>query len=395
MKRNGNLVLAVIAAILGVLVLAAAVGLLWLRRADSPQPVPTQTPAPAQETEPVAVSGVQELRFEKQSSKALLLSWTAPDAEATEEYRVMRRPASEGDWKQIGAVGGSDLSYTDTLSSDAPQQYLYRVDRVPARGGDAVKGAVIPASNMTVCIDPGHYLHSSELTGDALYGYGEGLFTLRLGLALREELQSGYGISVVMTRTTDSITLDGYTDGELDNHHLSLRGSYAAGSDLFLSLHTNANQDNVNDSPTCNQPIGINKTIVFVNRVALASETAMAQANAIGARVTAVNDACGLSTTGRFEPGVPDALRTWSDDYNDSLDTPGTVCYRDGENHQDYYGVLRGAASVNVPGLIVEHGFHTVAEVRQAAMEGDLAQRWAEADAAGIAEGWGFVKISV
>ena len=65
MKRNGNLVLAVIAAILGVLVLAAAVGLLWLRRADSPQPVPTQTPAPAQETEPVAVSGVQELRFEK------------------------------------------------------------------------------------------------------------------------------------------------------------------------------------------------------------------------------------------------------------------------------------------------------------------------------------------
>ena len=118
----------------------------------------------------------------------------------------------------------------------------------------------------------------------------------------------------------------------------------------------------------------------------------MAQANAIGSRVTAVNAALGLTTTGdAFTAGKRDALITWSDAFNDSLDTPGTVCYRDGETHQDYYGVLRGAASVNVQGFIVEHGFHTVAEGRRAAMEGDLAQRWAEADAAGIAEGYGFV----
>ena len=52
-----------------------------------------------------------------------------------------------------------------------------------------------------------------------------------------------------------------------------------------------------------------------------------------------------------------------------------------------------GAASVGVPGLIVEYAFHTVAAVRQAAMQGDLAHRWAEADAAGLAEGWGFQNL--
>ena len=213
------------------------------------------------------------------------------------------------------------------------------------------------------------------------------------GLALRDVLRQDYGIAVTMTRETDDITLGGYTNGELDNAHLSLRGTFAEGADLFISLHTNANQDDVNGSPTCNQPVGINKTIVFVNRTALASETAMAQANAVGSRVTDVNEALGLSTAGRFEQRRADAIAAWSDAFNDSLDTPGTVCYRDGENHNDYYGVLRGAASVNVPGIIVEHGFHTVASVRQAAMQGDLARRWAEADAAGIAEGWGFVKL--
>lgn len=41
------------------------------------------------------------------------------------------------------------------------------------------------------------------------------------------------------------------------------------------------------------------------------------------------------------------------------------------------------AAAVGVPGLIIEHGFHTVAAMRRAAMQGDLAAQWAEGDAAG------------
>lgn len=385
MNQRGTTILACVAAVLGVLVLVAGLLLVRLNRTDT-----TRDSEPARTDAPDAQS-VTELGFERLSSSAIRLTWEAPENCAPRQYRILRRSASGGDWERRGET--DTCAYTDDLASSAPQQYLYRVDCVFGDGEDAALGRTIPASNVTVCIDPGHYLHSSELTGEELYGYGEGLFMLRLGLALRDVLRQDYGIAVTMTRETDDITLGGYTNGELDNAHLSLRGTFAEGADLFISLHTNANQDDVNGSPTCNQPVGINKTIVFVNRTALASETAMAQANAVGSRVTDVNEALGLSTAGRFEQRRADAIAAWSDAFNDSLDTPGTVCYRDGENHNDYYGVLRGAASVNVPGIIVEHGFHTVAAVRQAAMQGDLARRWAEADAAGIAEGWGFVKL--
>ena len=53
--------------------------------------------------------------------------------------------------------------------------------------------------------------------------------------------------------------------------------------------------------------------------------------------------------------------------------------------------MLRGASKVKVPGMIIEHGFHTVEEVRRLAMEEDLTQKWAEADAYGIAKGFGLV----
>ena len=43
--------------------------------------------------------------------------------------------------------------------------------------------------------------------------------------------------------------------------------------------------------------------------------------------------------------------------------------------------------------MIVEHGFHTIPEVRYEVLDGDLVQRWAEADARAIAEGFGVSKI--
>lgn len=63
------------------------------------------------------------------------------------------------------------------------------------------------------------------------------------------------------------------------------------------------------------------------------------------------------------------------------------MCKRTGTNG-DYYGVLRGASNVQVPGLIIEHGFHTVPEVRQAAVNEDLKNVWSKADAEGIAAGF-------
>ena len=54
--------------------------------------------------------------------------------------------------------------------------------------------------------------------------------------------------------------------------------------------------------------------------------------------------------------------------------------------------MLRGATNVGVPGMIIEHGYHSVKEVRYAAMRTDLASKWAKADAYGIAKGFGLVE---
>ena len=83
-------------------------------------------------------------------------------------------------------------------------------------------------------------------------------------------------------------------------------------------------------------------------------------------------------------------IREWTDAYNDATNVEGTVCRRMGQSG-DYYGVLRGAANVGVPGMIIEHGFHTVPEMRGTAKTGELAKAWARADAEGIAEGFGFL----
>ena len=193
-----------------------------------------------------------------------------------------------------------------------------------------------------------------------------------------------------MTRTTGTITLGGYTNLNLDRAHISLRGEYAAERDstLFLSIHTNANEENANGYDTCLQPVSINKSLVFVNMVAKKSDTILSVSNAIGTGLTRVNYDMGLSTVGEFRTATADTVLEWTKAYNDSLNTGGTVvCRTDGK--EDYYGVLRGASSVGIPGLIVEHGMHTIPEVRKAAL-GDLAEQWADADAYGIAYGFGF-----
>ena len=114
-------------------------------------------------------------------------------------------------------------------------------------------------------------------------------------------------------------------------------------------------------------------------------------ANRIGSGLAKASLELGIAAKGTFQE-VKDAgeIREWTDAYNDATNVEGTVCRRTGQNG-DYYGVLRGAANVGVPGMIIEHGFHTVPEMRGTAKTGELAKAWARADAEGIAEGFGFL----
>ena len=118
----------------------------------------------------------------------------------------------------------------------------------------------------------------------------------------------------------------------------------------------------------------------------------MKAANATGAKLANVNFELGFAETDMFSEVSATRIGEWTQKYNDGLGGIGTVVIRTGKKNPDYYGVLRGATNVGIPGMIIEHGYHSVAEVREAATVGDLKEVWANADAEGIAFGFGFIE---
>lgn len=339
---------------------------------------------------------VEDLSFDRVSRREIKIVWQDQKNPYVCEYLVKRRIDGESSWEELGTVASDgraedrELSYVDVLETEALKQYEYRVDVKIAEEDryEAGEGENIAASNILICMDPGHYAGQNAVNVDGI-PYAEGDFTLELALELKTVLKESYGITAYLTRESGSVSIGGYTDGGLDSGHISLRGEYAEGSDLFLSLHTNANLEDANGYPTYAQPVEIMKPIVILNTAACESDTALAVGNAVGIRLARSSYELGIAMPDKFRSAAcAEEIIQWTDAWNDGVEEPGTLCRRLGE-HGDYYGVLRGAANVGVPGMIIEHGFHTVPKMREAAAGGELKERWARADAEGIAEGFG------
>lgn len=349
---------------------------------------------------------MKSIEMERESRQAIRLSWSESYDDVVDNYLLKRRDTENGqgigEWILLATIpsdknlSNGDWYYTDELNVDKPQQYEYRIDveignteNYVAEEGDTIFG-----SNVKICIDPGHYDIAREVAEADEYHYIEGNFVLELALELRNILKENYGIDACLTRENRTITLDGYTDDELDSAHISLRGEYATKEDcdLFVSLHTNSNAEDANGYDTFFQPLSINKPIIIVNTVTLTSEIAMEAANAVGTKLASVNYEMGLAESDMFCEVTATGVGEWTQNYNDGLGEMGTVVIRTGKKNPDYYGVLRGATNVGIPGMIIEHGYHSVAGLREAAITGDLKEVWANADAVGIAYGFGFTK---
>lgn len=154
---------------------------------------------------------------------------------------------------------------------------------------------------MKICIDCGHFGRYNQSPVDKSYYESEIVWTL--GGYLEKELEA-YGISVKATRTDPEKDMQVYE-----------RGRLAKGCDILLSLHTNACGTESTDYP-------------------LACCTISGEANGIGKA---------LAET------VAETMET--------IQT-GRIVNRRGSSG-DWYGILRGANSVGVPGVLLEHSFHT------------------------------------
>lgn len=181
---------------------------------------------------------------------------------------------------------------------------------------------------MRICLDAGHYGKYNQSPVNPAYWESE--FTWKFHLMLKAELESR-GIEVVTTRSDQTKDLDVYKRGQL-----------AKGCDLFLSIHSNACADQSADYP-------------------LACCCVNGTADVLGHELA---EAVGTTMQTSGKPRITKKKQS------------------DG---RDWYGVLRGAASVGVPGILLEHSFHTNKRATEWLMNNENLRRMAAAEAEVVA----------
>ena len=194
---------------------------------------------------------------------------------------------------------------------------------------------------MKVCIDAGHYEGYNK---GVVPGYSEGTMTLDLAQRLKAALE-GYGVQVVMTRTTGKDVA------------LGKRGPQAQGCDVFLSLHSNA----ASGKPAVGG-VSVFRSLKRADSVALARKLATTIAQTMGTGYHQARD--GVCT--RALPLKPNT---------------------------DYYQVIRDAAATNCRYIyLIEHGFHTNQAECAWLDKAVNRQRLADAEAACLAAYFGLDK---
>lgn len=197
-----------------------------------------------------------------------------------------------------------------------------------------------------VCIDAGHYGKYNRCPANTAYYESDMAWRL-------SELQAKYlkklGIDVVLTRANKDKDLD-----------LSTRGRKAEGCDLFISNHSNAVGDKMNEDVD----------YVAVYHLVDDSSVKCDDESKEIANILAPNIANVM--------GVRQGYRVLS--RKSSNDRNG-----DGVMNDNYYGVLHGARQVKVAGLILEHSFHTNSKVVKWLLNDDNLDKLAKTEAECIA----------
>lgn len=206
---------------------------------------------------------------------------------------------------------------------------------------------------MKICLDPGHY--GSNYNPGVAAGYVESNFTWDYFFLMKDRLEK-YGVEVIGTRSSK----DDYPKNSKGEDALQVRGRTASGCDLFISIHSNATGDTKNPRPEINS--------VFTHWSVRSGGREIAEQ--IGARLT-------------------EFFRSeWGD-----CQEP-TMYAQESEKYPgyDYFGVLKGAASVGTPAIIVEHSFHTNPRFCEWAMVPGNIAKMADVEVDAIADYYGLTK---
>jgi N-acetylmuramoyl-L-alanine amidase len=189
--------------------------------------------------------------------------------------------------------------------------------------------------DVVVVIDPGHGGDGEKNTGAIYNGITEKDITLQLSTALKAELDKYDGITVYMTRTTDTFS------------SLEDRAAYAksVGADFLFSIHFNASVSHFFYGSEV-------WTSAFGNYYKAGSE--------FGNIVSSQWNELGL-----YQKGVKTKL---------------------GSKGQDYYGIIRHSVARNMPAVILEHAYLDHTNDVSMVKTGSFVNQLAVADATAIAK---------
>lgn len=191
-------------------------------------------------------------------------------------------------------------------------------------------------TKIKICLDAGHYNKYNQ--SPVVPKYYESDMAWKLHLKLKTYLEE-FGIEVITTRKNQK-----------QNLGLTARGKAAKGCDLFLSIHSNAATKESVDYPIAFVPIN-------------------GSADELGEQLAkCIEQIMETKQIGRAESKKSE------------------------KGNWDYYSVINGAASVGVPGIILEHSFHTNTYATKWLMEDSNLDKLAKAEAEIIAEYFKVVK---
>ena len=185
-------------------------------------------------------------------------------------------------------------------------------------------------AKIKICLDAGHYGKYNQ--SPAVPNYYESDMAWKLHLKLKTCLEE-FGIEVITTRTNQK-----------QNLGLTARGKAAKGCDLFLSLHSNAANKESIDYPIAFVPIN-------------------GSADNLGEQLAKC---------------IEQTMKTKQSSRAESKKSE--------KGNWDYYSVIQGATSVGVPGIILEHSFHTNTRATKWLLEDSNLDKLARAEAEIIAK---------
>ena len=207
---------------------------------------------------------------------------------------------------------------------------------------------------MIFCLDAGHFGKYNR--SPAVNSYYESDMNWKLTMLQKKYLEQYADVEVILTRSNQEV-----------DRALFDRGACSKGCVVFLSNHSNAVGNGVNDK------------IDYVATYHLVDDTTT-KCDDVSKEIAEV-----LAPVIADVMGTNQGFRVVSRKANGDRNGDGIM-------NDNYYGVLHGARMVNTPGLILEHSFHTNTRMTNWLLNDANLDRLAKAEVEALARYFGLVK---